>query len=352
MLIKPPKLQPSDTVAVVSLSWGGAATFPQRYEAGKRQLQETFDVRMVETRHALKDAEWLARNPQARAEDLMHAFADPSINAIVSAIGGEDSIRILPYLDLSVIRANPKIFMGYSDTTITHMACYCAGLGSFYGPAILAGFAENGGIFPYTAESVRRTLFSSESIGVIPPNTDGWTVEFLDWAQPELQTQRRALQPSTGWRWIQGEGIGAGRLIGGCLEVLDWLRGTAFWPDSAAWQNALLFLETSEEAPAPTYLARFLRSLAAMEILPHLSGILFGRPGGALSPEQHSAYDDAIRRVVRDEYGLTTLPIVTNMDFGHTDPIMVLPYGVLAQIDCAKQTFTILENAVADRRAA
>jgi muramoyltetrapeptide carboxypeptidase LdcA involved in peptidoglycan recycling len=348
MLLKPPKLQPGDTVAVVSLSWGGAGAFPPRYQAGKRQLQELFGVRVCESRHALKSADWLARNPQARAEDLMEAFADPSINAIVSAIGGEDSIRTLPYLDLDVIRKHPKIFMGYSDTTITHMACYCAGLGSFYGPAILAGFAENGGIFPYTAASVHRTLFSSKPIGVIPPNRDGWTVEFLDWARPELQTQRRALQPSTGWRWIQGEGVAAGRLIGGCLEVLDWLRGTAFWPDRAAWRNAILFLETSEEAPPPTYVARFLRSLAAMAILPRLSGILFGRPGGAMPPDQHSAYDEAIRRVVRDEYGLSALPIVTNMDFGHTDPIMVLPYGVPAQIDCTRQTFTILESAVSE----
>jgi muramoyltetrapeptide carboxypeptidase LdcA involved in peptidoglycan recycling len=199
-MIKPPKLLPGDTVATISLSWGGAHKFYHRYLAGKRQLQDTFGVHVIESRHALKEDAWLARNPQARAEDLMEAFANPSIKAIISNIGGEDSIRILPYLDLATIRANPKIFMGYSDTTISHLACFKAGLVSFYGPAILAGFAENGGIFPYTEASVRRTLFSSEPIGPIPPNTDGWTVEFLDWSKPELQAQRRTLRSTSGWR--------------------------------------------------------------------------------------------------------------------------------------------------------
>jgi muramoyltetrapeptide carboxypeptidase LdcA involved in peptidoglycan recycling len=92
---------------------------------------------VIETRHALHDEAWLAANPQARADDLMEAFSDPTIRAIISTIGGDDSIRILPYIDLNVIRANPKIFLGYSDSTITHLACFKAGLISFYGPAIL-----------------------------------------------------------------------------------------------------------------------------------------------------------------------------------------------------------------------
>jgi len=148
-LIKAQKLQPGDRVATVSLSWGGPGTVPYRYEVGKRQLEDEFGVDVVEMDHTLCDASWLQHNPQARADDLMQAFADPAIKGIISTIGGDDSIRILPYLDLDVMRANPKIFMGYSDTTITHMACVKAGLVSFYGPSIMAGFAENGGMFPY-----------------------------------------------------------------------------------------------------------------------------------------------------------------------------------------------------------
>src|SRR5262245_48065543 len=132
-MIKPRKLQPGDTVAAISLSWGGPGTFPHRYEAGKKQLQDEFGLKVVETAHVLSAAESLYKNPKARAEDLMNAFIDPSIKGIISTIGGNDSIRILPYLDLDVIRSNPKIFLGYSDTTITHMACYKADLVSFFG---------------------------------------------------------------------------------------------------------------------------------------------------------------------------------------------------------------------------
>jgi hypothetical protein len=97
-LKKPAHLEPGDTGAAVSLSWGGPGTFPHRYQAGKRQLEETFGVRVVETPHALRDAEWLSRNPKARADDLMEAFSDPSVRGIISTIGGDDSIRILRHL--------------------------------------------------------------------------------------------------------------------------------------------------------------------------------------------------------------------------------------------------------------
>ncbi|MGB2897271.1 MAG: S66 peptidase family protein [Anaerolineales bacterium] len=341
-------LQPGDKVATVSLSWGGPGTFPYRYEAGKYQLQHEFGVMVVEMPHTLRDASWLQQNPQARADDLMQAFNDPSIKAIISTIGGDDSMRILPFLDLDVIRSNPKIFMGYSDTTVTHMACVKAGLVSFYGPAILAGFAENGGMFPYMVNSVNKTLFSSTPIGVIAPNFKGWTVEHLEWAKPENQTRKRKLTPPTGWKFLQGKGVHRGHLIGGCFETLDLLRGTDFWPEPEIWQGAILFMETSENAPPPTEVLRGLRTYAAMGILKELSGILFGRPGGQVKTEHFDEYDQAISQVVFEEEGLVDLPVITHMDFGHTDPMFVLPYGIQAEVNCDTQKFTILESAVGE----
>lgn len=347
-MIKPPKLQPGDKVAAVTLSWGGAGKIPQRYQAGKQQLQDEFKLQVVEMPHTLADPEWIYRNPEARAEDLMLAFSDPEIKGIISTIGGDDSIRILPFLDLNIIRKNPKVFLGYSDTTITHLACYQAGLVSFYGPAIMSGFAENGGLFPYLVDSVYRNMFSSEPIGIVSPNIDGWTVERLEWADPDNQTIKRKLNSSTGWRYLQGQGIHQGHLLGGCFEVLDWLQGTEFWPRPDQWENAILFLETSEDAPTPEMVKFGLRTFAALGVLEKLSGILFGRPGGPVPPEKFSEYDHALLDVVRGEEGLDELPIITNMDFGHTDPMMTLPYGVQAEIDCDQQQIRIIENAVVD----
>ncbi len=346
-LTKPPKLHEGDRITTVSLSWGGPGLYPHRYEAGKRQLEQELRLVVTEMPHALRDPKWLSENPKARADDLMDAFSNREVKGIISTIGGDDSIRILRHLDLDVIRNNPKPFMGYSDTTVSHFACLNAGIVSFYGPAIMSGFAENCGLFPYMVNSVRQTLFDSGKIGAIPENQDGWTVEHLAWANPENQRRERTLQESTGWRYLQGEGKAEGHLLGGCLGVLDWIRGTDVWPSNEAWEGAILFIETSEEAPPPREVVSFLRCLAEMRILSSLRGILVGRPGGhKLTPDSFSSYDDAVFQVVADEEGLTSLPVVTQMDFGHTDPMFVLPYGVQAEIDCDRRKFTILENAV------
>lgn len=345
---KPRKLQAGDTLAAVTLSWGAPNVFPDRYEAGKRHLEKAFGVRVVEMPHTLSDAGWLMENPQARADDLMQAFSDPAIDGIVSTIGGDDSIRILPYLDLKVIRDNPKIFLGYSDSTVTHLACLKAGVVSYYGPSIMAGFAENGGLFPYMVDAVKRTLFSSLPVGELKPNTDGWTDEHLDWAEPAHQARKRMLNKSSGWKFIQGSGIHQGHLIGGCFEVLDWLRGTAVWPTPDVWRGAALFIETSEEAPSPADVKRGLRALAAVGVLKEINGILFGRPGGQVPVEQFGAYDKAVTRVVVNEEKLADVPIVTRMDFGHTDPMTVLPLGLECEIDCDAERICIHENAADD----
>jgi muramoyltetrapeptide carboxypeptidase LdcA involved in peptidoglycan recycling len=342
-LARPKRLRRGDRVAAVTLSWGGPGAYPARYEIGARQLEEAFGVEVVPARHALRDPVWIRDHPQARADDLMAAFADPGIAGIVSTIGGDDSIRILPFLDLEVIRANPKVFLGFSDTTITHCACLRAGMVSFYGPSIMAGFGENTGPFPYTLEGVRRTIFEPEPLLTWPPNPDGWTVEMLDWADPANQEIPRSLTPTVGWRWHGGRAA-EGPIVGGCLEVLDWLRGTEWFPDL---DGAVLAIETSEEGPEPFVVARFLRTLAAMGVPGTVAAIVFGRPGGMhVDAERHPEYDDAILGVVRAEGGLDHLPIVTGVDLGHSDPAWTLPLGIAARVDPESQTITFLEAGV------
>lgn len=345
-MLKPSALKEGDTVAAITLSWGGPEKFPHRYEAGKRQLEETFGVKVVEAPNALRPADWIYKNPKSRADDLMWAFSDPSIKGIVSTIGGDESVRILPYLDLNIITQNPKIFLGYSDTTVTHFACYKAGVTSFYGPAIMAGFAENGGIFSYMEQSVRRTLFEGKPQGVIEPNHDGWTVEHLSWADPENQKKRRKIRPPTGPRLLQGTGKAKGRLIGGCTEVMEMLKGTDYWPEREKWKGAILFLETSEEAPDVTNFTRWIRNYGSQGILADINGIILARPGGELADDKLQQYDVALKSVVSDELGLKDLPILCQMDFGHTDPMFVIPYGVEAEIDCSNAALSILESGV------
>lgn len=344
-LIKPKRLSPGDTIATVSPSWGGPGVHPHRYAAGKAALEQTFGVRVVEMPHALAAEEWLSQNPQARADDLTTAFADPDISGVFTTIGGEDCIRLLPFLDLAVIAANPKVFLGFSDTTALHLACYTAGVTSFYGPSIMAGFAENGGMHAYTADSLRRTLFAAGPAGLIPSNTEGWTVERTDWSLPGHLAPRRQLRQADAPRILQGSGMVTGHLLGGCVEVLEMAKGTAWWPSKSDWNGAILFLETSEEAPTASYIRHCLRNYAATGILDGLAGLLIARadPGG--DPDYQDAIEAAALQILA-EAGRSDLPVLTGLDFGHTQPMLTLPYGAQAHIDCATATLTIVEPGV------
>lgn len=330
-------------MAVVSPSWGGPGTFLARYETGKRQFMEAFGVEVIEMPHSLKSAEWLHLNPKARAQDLMAAFADPKIDGIITSIGGDDCVRLLPYLDLQILADNPKVFMGYSDSSVLHFACLKAGFTSCYGPSIMAGFGESGGLFSYMKQAVERTLFSSEVVGEIA-QADAWTVEHLDWGNLELEQRPRKLEKPLGRICLQGKGVVRGHLIGGCLDVFPMIVGTNVWPDIEVFAGAILFVETSEEAPKVDAVKRIMRNLGVQGILARLNGILIGRPGGGV--EDLRQYDGAIQSVVAGEFGLSELAIIAQMDFGHTDPMCVLPLGVTCEIDCASLRVSLVENAV------
>lgn len=342
-LIKPPMLQKGDKVAAISLSWGGAGD-PEilwRYVQGKHRLETVFGLEVVEMPLTLRGSDYVYEHPKERARDLMQAFLDPSIKGIFSCIGGEESVRMLPYIDYNVIRKNPKVFMGYSDTTVTHMICLKAGLSSFYGPAILSEFAENVQMFEYTQKWVEKVLFNKGVIGQIPA-ASGWTSEYLPWLIENKNTQRQ-LKPNTGYEVLQGKGVHTGELIGGCVEVLEMLKGTELWPDIAQWDGKLLFLETSEDMPEPSYLGYWLRNYGTQGILQRISGLIFAKPYDEKYIDEYRA---VIYKVIRDELKLTELPIFYNMNFGHTAPMCILPYGAFSELDCDQKIFTILESGV------
>lgn len=343
MLIKPEMLKPGDKIATVSPSSGlaGEPEIRWRYEQGVKRLETVFGLDVVPMPNSLKGIDYLYENPKLRAEDLMAAFEDKTIKGIISNIGGSDSIRLLPYIDFQVIRDNPKIFMGYSDVTISHLFCFAAGLSSFYGPAILTDFAENVEMDSYTVEMIKRTFFSSDTIGDIQP-AKKWTSEFLEWDEANKHT-RRTMLPNADYEVLQGSGIVQGRLIGGCIESLEFAKGTAIWPELTSWENSIIFFETSEEKTEPDYIKRWLRNYAAQGILQVTGGIIFGKPQ---DETYYGEYKEVICQVMK-EYDLENLPILYNLNFGHTEPMFVLPYGALAEINCNAKTFSILENGVA-----
>ncbi|WP_432662991.1 LD-carboxypeptidase [Wukongibacter baidiensis] len=346
-MIKPSKLKRGDKVATVSLSWGGAGDkeFRQRYEIGKKRIEEVFGLKVVEMPNTLKGSQYLSEYPEARAEDMMNAFKDKEIKAIFSNIGGDDTLRLLPYIDYDVIKNNPKIFMGYSDTTVNHFMCYKAGLTSFHGPSVLAEFAENVEMHDYTIKWIKKVLFDGTEIGKIEPSKY-WTSEWLTWDKEENSKIRRALNnEKRGYEILQGKGKTKGKLIGGCIEVVDWLRGTELWPELKEWEDKILFLETSEDKPAPEQIKWYLRSFNAVGILEKIQGLIIAKPQ---DEKYYEEYKEEYIRVIRDEAKRDDLPIMYNMHFGHTSPICILPYGLEAEIDCDNKEFRIMESGVVD----
>ena len=127
---KPRHLSPGDTVAIVSLSAGtlGEPWAIHKLDIARRRLEEDYGLKVRVMPNALKGRDYLYRHPEARAADLMDAFRDPEIRGVFNAIGGEDTIRLLPYIDFDVLARDPKIFTGFSDTTSNHLMLYKAGV--------------------------------------------------------------------------------------------------------------------------------------------------------------------------------------------------------------------------------
>lgn len=342
ILKKPKKLNIGDKVALVSLSWGGAGddNLLWRYKQGKDRLEQVFGLDVVEMNHTLAGTEYIYKHPEKRAEDLMNAFKDDSIKGIIACIGGIDSIRMLPYIDFDVISNNPKVFMGYSDTTTSHLFCFKAGISSIYGPTLLVDFAENVSMNPYTVDHLEKTLFKAEPVGEIEPAPE-WTSQYLAWDEKNKLIQRK-FQANKGYELLQGKGIARGRLLGGCFEVFDSLRGTQVFPELEDFDDAILFFETSEEKPPAWLIECSLRIYGINGILDRIKGMIWGKPQDEAYYEE---YKETIKKVMK-EFGREDLPILYNMNFGHTEPKICLPYGTLAEINCDKRSFSLLEAAV------
>lgn len=341
-MIKPKRLKKGDKIAIVSLSWGGLGddNFIHKFKIAKERLEKDFGLEVVCMPHALKGSEFVAQHPELRAKDLMNAFEDKSISAIFCAIGGDDTIRILPYINLEIIKTNPKIFMGYSDSTVNHFMVFKAGVVSFYGPSIMCEFGEYVQIFHYTKNAVNDILFGNWSEYKLCPSPE-WTDDYVCWKESNINTPHKMKKDTHGYEIINGNGIVKGKLLGGCIDVFMMVNGTKIWPTLNEWKNSILFVETSEDKPSPDFIKWSFRNLAAQGILREIKGIIVGKPK---DEKYYEEYKIAITQVVAKEEKLLNLPIFYNVNFGHAKPIGVIPYGIIAELDCEQKTIIFLES--------
>jgi muramoyltetrapeptide carboxypeptidase len=329
-------LRPGGTIGVVAPSWGGPARHPHRVERGVAYL-ESLGYRVILGRYAMGQRGYVSGTAEERLADLHGFFADPEVQAIVAAIGGDHSCHLLPRLDWGLVRANPKVLVGFSDVTVLNLAIHAmTGLVTFNGPALMTDFGEYPAPLAYTTESFFRTVARAQPVGALEP-ADAWTEELLDWGQKLDLTRARTLVPSAGWSWLK-PGRAVGRLVGGCLESMEHLRGTPYWPD---FEGAIWFFETSEGKPKPATVDAILQDYENTGVLGRIAGLVVGRPNKYSEAEKAELHALLLERTRAYAF-----PIVAEVDFGHTSPQLTLPIGCLAELEGGERRFAILEAAV------
>ncbi|OHU86721.1 MULTISPECIES: S66 family peptidase [Pseudoalteromonas] len=338
---KPSYLHSDSTIAIVSPSWGGPSTFPHIYQQGINNLTALgFTVKPYPT--ATMDADKLFNNPKLRADDINAAFLDPEVDAIIATIGGSDSARILKYLDLDMISQNPKLYMGYSDSTSLTTTLNQSGIVTFNGPSVMAGFAQLHN-FDDSYQNYLKTFLTTNPTTRTLPTFSHFCHGYPDWANTAHTGLCHPFIKSRGPQVLQGNAPATGRLFGGCIEVLEMLKGTDYWPDFSFWQQKVLFLETSQEKPSVEYIRYWLRNYGVMGVFEQLSALLIGRPRDYSEHEQY-VLEETVLNVVKEEFNNDQLVVIANLDFGHTDPQIVLPLGIQCKVDPQQGSITLMEK--------
>jgi len=342
-LTTPPKVAPGDRVAIVSPSYAAPGVFPAIHELAMDRLRTALGVVPVEfptTRrpHA---------TPADRAADLHAAFADPTIRAVMASIGGDDQITVVPHLDVSVVAANPKPFFGYSDNTNLLNWLWNLGIASYHGGSTMVHLGRGAGLHPVSLGSLRRALFTNDEVELTPLEEFG--EDEVSWATPEALTTSGPMQPSDGWSWHNADRAVSGPTWGGNLEILHWNLAAGRWIRPVTdYAGCILLLETSEELPSASDVYRMLRNVGERGLLAQFPAVVVGRPKASSRMSPNSADERAAFRADQRDAVLRALETynpdvmaVFGVDFGHTDPQWIIPYGGTMRVDGPGRTIHV-----------
>jgi len=220
------------------------------------------------------------------------------------------------------------------------------GLVTLNGPSIMSGFSQWNYLGEDFQEHIKTILFKNPETYIYKPY-NSYHGGYLDWSDKSNIGKLKPYSKNSGWNWLQGNSVVQGELFGGCIEVFEFMKSTNFWPNENFWKGKILFFETSEDKPSPEQVKWMLRNYGVQGIFDKISALLIGRARD-YSEEEKKELDDNILKIVRDEFRNKHLPIITNMDFGHTDPQWILPLGIKAEIDCHKKEFKLIEKIFDD----
>jgi muramoyltetrapeptide carboxypeptidase LdcA involved in peptidoglycan recycling len=325
-----PRLKSGDTVCVIAPSRSLGLISQEVREIALAQLGE-LGLTVQFSAHAEETDEYCSSSVDSRLADLHAAFSDPSIQAILTVIGGFNSNQLLSRIDYDLVRQHPKIFCGYSDITALSNALYAkTGLVTYIGPHF-SSFGMKKGI-GYTTDCFRACMMSDGSYTIDSSS---------DWSDDEwyLDQEHREFIPNAGCLVIN-PGKAEGRVLGGNLCTFNLLQGTPFMPDIT---DSILFLEDDNQAGSLSAV-EFDRNLQSVIHLPAFStvrGLVIGR-----FQKASEMTSEKIIGIIRNKPELDQMPVIANVDFGHTTPLATFPIGGQVHLSAENRfcTITVIQH--------
>lgn len=325
--IYPNKLNVGDEVRVIAPAMS-YSIFSEELKSIANKRFEDLGLKLSFGKHINEKDDFTSSSIESRIEDLHDAFSDKNVKAIFTAIGGANSNQLLKYIDWELIKNNPKIFCGFSDITTLNNSIYAkTGLITYSGPHY-STFGQKLH-FDYTLDYLKKCLMSNDQIEIKP--SESWSDD--QWYKDQ---DKRNLIKNDGWLVIN-EGKANGTIIGGNLCTLNLLQGTEYIPDL---DSSILFLEDDYLSNPETF-DRDLQSLIHLPDFNKVKGIVIGR-----FQNKSEVTNNLLTQIIKTKRELNNIPVIANVDFGHTDPKVALPIGGAVELDInsTNSKITILEH--------
>ena len=316
-LIHPKALRTGDTIGLITPST--YVSDPDRLALVNRTVRY-FGLKPKYGKNVRKQAGYLGGSIEERIEDLHAMFRDPEVAGIFAIRGGYGSAQLLDHIDYNLIRANPKVFLGFSDISAMHLAINKkAGLVTFHGPVATSRFTD------YTQKFFHKALFETSPIGPV--------------SNPY---ETNTLRPVHTLRTIS-PGRASGTLIGGNLTLVSTTMGT---PYEIETKGRILFIEDVGEEPYR--IDRMLTQLRLAGKLQAAAGIIWGECEDCHPNDFHPSFNStfSLGEIADAILGDLKIPVLSGLTIGHTDDQLTLPEGVMATLDADKQVLTIEEAGV------
>ena len=321
--ITPEKLKVGDEIIVIAPSRSASLLSKENNNLACEHFKKEFGLSVTFGEHIQEKDMFASSSIESRVSDIHNAFSDKNIKMISTVIGGFNSNQLLKYLDWNLIKKNPKILCGYSDVTVLVNAIHAkTGMITYLGPHF-STFAQKK-YTGYTNEYFKKCLFESSEFSLEPSK------EWLDDRWYMDQNNRTPIK-NEGY-WVLKTGEAEGTVVGGSISSFMLLFGTEYMPEL---NNSIVLLEADNYTQGVDLLEfdRQLQSLLQQKGSEGIRGIIIGR-----FQKESEVTREKLQYVIDTKKELKNIPIIANVDFGHTNPMITFPIGGICKINLKKDS--------------